>query len=153
MGMSSIDIAFRRDTATPEVILQHLRECSDNFVPPLAKELDIYAYSEKIAEFAVLFEAWNDFRLVGLVAAYLNEDPPNSGFITNVSTLTSFSGRGIAKKLIENCLDVAAERGFSWIGLEVRSSNAAAIGLYQKLGFTPTGSSGGKLTMARELNK
>jgi [ribosomal protein S18]-alanine N-acetyltransferase len=48
--------------------------------------------------------------------------------------------QGIGAALIDACMAWAANAGASAIRLEVRASNAAAISLYHRLGFSTTGS-------------
>ena len=57
----------------------------------------------------------------------------------SVSVLKEFWNRGIGRRLTEGIIDFARENGFSIIDLQVRSDNAAAIHLYEKLGFVKTG--------------
>ncbi len=47
--------------------------------------------------------------------------------------------QGIGAALIGACMAWAADAGASAIRLEVRASNAAALGLYRRLGFSSTG--------------
>jgi [ribosomal protein S18]-alanine N-acetyltransferase len=46
---------------------------------------------------------------------------------------------GIGSALVKACMDWAAEAGASSVRLEVRASNAAAIALYRRQGFSPAG--------------
>ena len=46
---------------------------------------------------------------------------------------------GVASELLRFLLQTARERGVDSVYLEVRQSNAAAIGLYEKFGFRKTG--------------
>lgn len=48
-------------------------------------------------------------------------------------------GRGIARLLMGHAFAVARQQGAEVMALEVRASNAAAIGLYERLGFFRTG--------------
>jgi len=59
--------------------------------------------------------------------------------ILNVAVSQSKRGRGIARMLLEHAFRLALEKGAEIMALEVRSSNAAAISLYQQLGFTRVG--------------
>lgn len=104
------EILYRINTATPEDIYLHLEECQYNFVPPLNARVDIKEYSEKISAKAVTFEAWDDKILAGLLAAYFNDDEKISGFITNVSTLKRYQGKGIAAELVKKMHRVFKER-------------------------------------------
>ena len=63
----------------------------------------------------------------------------DEGQITNIATLPDFRRRGLAKKVLLAMLDEARERKLSFVTLEVRESNAAAIALYEQLGFVKLG--------------
>jgi ribosomal-protein-alanine N-acetyltransferase len=47
--------------------------------------------------------------------------------------------RGVGGTLIRTCMAWAAGAGASMVRLEVRASNVAALGLYQRLGFSAVG--------------
>ena len=55
--------------------------------------------------------------------------------IINVATDEKFKRQGCARRVINRVLDECISRGISYISLEVRESNEAAIALYKKLGF------------------
>lgn len=55
--------------------------------------------------------------------------------IFNIAVLPSFRRKGIAKALIENFIAAVRQKGSEQIFLEVRTSNLAAISLYEKNGF------------------
>ena len=59
--------------------------------------------------------------------------------LTNVTTAEACRGRGIAKALLETLMQAAKEQGIVAFTLEVRAGNAAAIALYEKLGFVCEG--------------
>ncbi len=94
-------IEFREGTATKEDIHAHLEECDGGFHPKLSLKVDIGEYAAKIRARARTFEAWSGEKLVGLVAAYMNDRATRTGFITSVSVATSFVGRGIASALLD----------------------------------------------------
>jgi ribosomal protein S18 acetylase RimI-like enzyme len=48
-------------------------------------------------------------------------------------------GRGLARALIEEVIAWAREEGFPHLFLDVADENAAAIKLYERMGFAPTG--------------
>ena len=76
----------------------------------------------------------------GVVAAYggmltvLDE-----GQITNIATHPDHRRRGLGAAVVEALLCEARARALSFVTLEVRESNAAAIALYQKFGFVVVG--------------
>ena len=55
----------------------------------------------------------------------------DEGQITNIATLPDFRRRGLAEKTLCAMLDMAKERGLSFVTLEVRESNEPAIALYR----------------------
>jgi ribosomal-protein-alanine N-acetyltransferase len=59
--------------------------------------------------------------------------------ILKIAVTPAWRRRGIATRLTEHCLKMAAERGAMSAHLEVRPSNTPAVELYQKLGFDVIG--------------
>lgn len=59
--------------------------------------------------------------------------------VTNVATHPDYRRRGVGRALVAALLDHAKQGDFRRVSLEVRVSNAAAIALYESLGFTPCG--------------
>ena len=59
--------------------------------------------------------------------------------VTNVATHPDYRRRGVGRALVAALLDYAKQGDFRRVSLEVRVSNAAAIALYESLGFTPCG--------------
>lgn len=59
--------------------------------------------------------------------------------IGNVAVLPEYRGRGIARRLMEACLDKARQEGGDWAALEVRVDNPPAYHMYTSLGFHQTG--------------
>ncbi len=70
--------------------------------------------------------------------------------VMNIAVDAPFRGRGVARALLEHLFATTeddADRGYT---LEVRVSNAAAIHLYEQLGFVGTGVRRGYYTDNRE---
>lgn len=63
----------------------------------------------------------------------------DEGYISNVAVSPDHRRQGIASTLIEALLHRAEELQLSFVTLEVRESNAPAIALYGRFGFTPVG--------------
>jgi len=133
--MLSSELSFRIKTATEKDILEHLTECNNTFIPILSERLNLSQYANKIFEKSITFEAWEKDNLIGLIAAYFNDYENRKGFITNVSLIKSYLGRGIASVLLKNCVKYAKQNNFNIILLEVNIYNEPAIRLYKKFGF------------------
>ena len=63
----------------------------------------------------------------------------DEGYINNVAVHPEYRRRGIAAALISLLAEQAQAIGLAFMTLEVRESNAPAIALYEKLGFTTVG--------------
>lgn len=63
----------------------------------------------------------------------------DEGYISNVAISPEYRRRGIADKLIAALVSRANEKDLSFVTLEVRQSNAPAIELYRKNGFSKVG--------------
>lgn len=59
----------------------------------------------------------------------------DEGYIGNVAVAADARRKGAGSLLMEEMLRKASELGLSFVTLEVRESNAAAIALYEKFGF------------------
>jgi ribosomal protein S18 acetylase RimI-like enzyme len=130
---ASIDYLLNKASAAE--IAEHLARCDADFVPPLSGRVEIKDYVQKIAGKATRFEAWSGGILVGLVAAYCNDREKRIAYITSVSVLRAWTGKGIAAHLMSRCIEYAIMSGLRQISLEVASDNRPAIRLYEKSGF------------------
>ena len=131
----SEQIESRLNQATEAEIAEHLSLCDAAFVPPLSARIEIKDYAKKISGKAMRFEAWDRGQLTGLVAAYCNDSASRTAYITSVSVLRGWMGKGIASQLLERCIKHVAEFGFDRIELEIDRQNVAAARLYVKMGF------------------
>ena len=126
---------YKRSKSKVEDLLEHFLITKNDFIPPLDETVDLNKYSQKILDNAVRFECWSGDILVGLIAIYLNNFQTKVGYITSVSVSGSYKGKGIAKKILNDCFDFAQRKGFKEIKLEVHKNNENAIGLYKKVKF------------------
>jgi ribosomal protein S18 acetylase RimI-like enzyme len=152
-NMDTNQTKYKIKTATEKDILAHLMERNNSFSPPLAERIDLKEYSRKIFEKSITFEAWRDYLLVGLIAAYFDENFGHSAFITNVSVLQGFTGLGIASELLNKCIGYARKKNFREIKLEVNKDNDHAINLYKRFDFISDGTRDDFLKMKIEIIK
>ncbi len=132
--MSLKYIIFKTNTASKEAIYSHLKKCDKLFIPHLSKRVNLEQYSDKLSSKAITFEAWKEEELVGLIAAYLNKEG-NFVFISNISVIKKESGKGIASKLLNLCVEDAKKKKLKEIKLEVASKNKIALNFYKKNKF------------------
>ncbi|MEO6062953.1 MAG: GNAT family N-acetyltransferase [Thermoflexales bacterium] len=80
-----------------------------------------------------------DGLIVGNASLMRNRARSDTWVVGNVGTHPGFRGRGIATALVTTCMRYAADRGAARVALEVSQSNAAAMRVYDRLGFGVTG--------------
>jgi ribosomal-protein-alanine N-acetyltransferase len=102
------------------------------FSEPWSEEsiLDFYKNGTKF------FVAEENGKVLGYVGLSTVLD---EGYITNVAVFPEHRKRGIGKALLERVFSYAKDNALSFVSLEVRKSNLAAISLYEKLGFKTEG--------------
>ena len=149
--MDTNPITYQTKAATEKNIFLHLTDCNNNFTPPLSERTELASYAKKIFEKAVTFEAWSDNQLIGLIAAYLSSDDKRSVFITNISVTKEFTGKGIASRLLRNCIAHCAKNDYFVITLEVNRNNSPAIAFYEKHQFIQSEARGDSLILTLNL--
>lgn len=75
---------------------------------------------------------YKDGECIGYGQLILDDGIP---FIVNIGIISGYRSKGYGSLLLVHFLEIAAARGFGQVRLTVRSGNAAALGLYRKLGF------------------
>lgn len=106
---------------------------------------DLYSLFQ--AENAYYYIAFLDGEMVGGCGIFPTKNLPK-GYIELVKIYVHRSARkhGIGKKLMEQCATQAKEMGYTHLYLESLPELNAAIGMYEKMGFTylkqPLGDSG-----------
>ena len=74
----------------------------------------------------------DDKAVIGYISAYMVRD---EAFINNVAVTAAHRREGVARALVDTMLKRVQGNGASFLSLEVRMSNQAAISLYQGAGF------------------
>ncbi len=146
-------LEYSTGRASEAEIARHLLLCDNAFVPRLSARVDIGDYACKVAGKAQCFETWAAGELVGLLAVYCNAPDKCNAFITSVSVLPNWQGKGIASQLLGKCIDHVRGLDFERIELEVGEGNSAAIALYKKHGFMLARCENGIKKMTLDLRK
>lgn len=128
-------IRYHQNQSSQLDILTHLQNCDHLFPNSLSSRVNLSDYATKLHEKAIRFEAWDENKLVGLIAAYHNSEK-HFFYITSVSVEENYSKQGIAQNLLEQTIHAAEELHATSIELEVHEVNTKAIGLYVKNGFS-----------------
>lgn len=123
-----------------------VRQAEERDIKPMA-EMDVLcftapwseaSFTQEIKENSMAFYivAEIDGKIVGYAGLWCIVD---EGHITNVAVHPDFRRRGIGEALVSVLLTHTIENGILSHTLEVRESNEAAISLYTKFGFVPSG--------------
>lgn len=88
------------------------------------------------------FVAVEDGRDVGMVRTARHPELADTGELLSLWVAPAARGRGVGDALVAAVLEWAREGALRRVVLEVGDDNAAAIGLYARSGFTPTGETG-----------
>ncbi|MCX7711027.1 MAG: ribosomal protein S18-alanine N-acetyltransferase [Clostridia bacterium] len=96
------------------------------------------AFIEEVTKnkFAIYYTAGVEGKIVGYAGMWQVFD---EGHITNIAVHPEFRTSGVGSALLEKLIDTAKKRGITRMTLEVRRSNLAAQGLYEKYGFAVGG--------------
>lgn len=65
--------------------------------------------------------------------------PADWAFFRALGVDEAWGGRGIGRRLVEECVARARRQGAAWIGLYAADVNQIAVGLYQRMGFKVLG--------------
>jgi RimJ/RimL family protein N-acetyltransferase len=126
--------------------LQALRECPTAFSSSYEEEYEtaITVIAGRLAPESGrdMFGAFSGRELVGIIG-FGREDGrklAHKGFIRGMYVSAAFRKQGIGRQLVSHVLQHAASlSGLCQVTLTVTASNLAAIGLYEKMGFTSFG--------------
>lgn len=149
----STSVEYRVNQATETEVADHLSHCDTNFIPRLSSRVEIDDYARKIVSKAMRFEAWAGKTLVGLVAAYCNDQEKRVAYVTNVSVMKAWTGKGIAVCLMNQCIEHSKLSGMQQISLEAGNDNTPALNLYKKSGFVADQANGLSVSMKLELGR
>ncbi len=136
------DIDIRRERCSAECAANIAEVCRRCFSDPWS--MDAVESTLKAEQNYVIAA---DRGKIGFAAASLAFDTAD---ILDVAVIPEMRGRGIARAMLVMLLELIKENGAKSVFLEVRASNAPAIGLYTSLGFVPCGLRKNYYTSPRE---
>jgi ribosomal protein S18 acetylase RimI-like enzyme len=131
----NLEIEYLTNRASLAEITEHFLSCDYNFIPHLSERVTITDYAKKITQKATRIEAWAGGTLIGLVAVYCNDQEARIAYVTSVSILSAWMGKGIATRLMSRCIEHAKASNMQQISLEVSKKNDPAIKLDKTNGF------------------
>lgn len=124
-------VVYRKMTAEDVPFISRLEE--ETFSMPWSADSFLEMISKEDARYYVAEE---DGRLLGSCGVLMIA---GEGNITNVAIAPEARNRGIGTALLRHLMAEGDREGLTAYTLEVRVSNAAAIHVYEKLGFVSAG--------------
>ncbi len=121
-----------------------LRDMDNKHILRVA-ELEKMCFSQPWSAEALEESSLNGTRFIvaqksGDVAGYLGLNTVlDEGYITNIAVFPEYRRMGAAKLLLAAADEIATQEKLSFISLEVRVSNRAAVSLYKKCGYNTDG--------------
>ena len=123
--------------------LAALRDAPDAFdsTHEWAERLSEGDWRRQIEELVTFFavDNGNDF---GMVRGVPSDTEPSSAFLITMWVAPTGRGTGAGEKLVEVVVNWARQCGFARLELDVADDNVAAIALYERCNFFPTGETG-----------
>lgn len=136
-----------RDQGTVSDYVAHLEACDHLFPTKLSERVALEPYALKLYERATSYEIWNDGRLVGLIAAYMDTDIVFISHICVLPEAPSGSGHALLEALCEEAIQTNKRK----IHLHVEAMNERAIAFYMRHGFSELDRTGDVLVMESVL--
>ena len=118
-----------------EIIEIFLNKVDKTFPIPLSQKQDLHSYAIKLAEKATLCYVEIDNAILSMAAGYTDNLKDNNAYIAIVATLHEEQGKGYAKKVINEFIDVCRKKEIRAVHLYAVHDNVSAIEMYRRLGF------------------
>ena len=119
-----------------EVIEEFLRAVDKSFPVALSEKQDLHEFSKKLHTRATVCAEENGGKILSMVCGYTDNVIENRGYISVVATRKEAEGRGYAKKLVGEFLEIAREKGLSAVHVYAAPENTRAVGMYKSMGFS-----------------
>ncbi|MBO5505642.1 MAG: GNAT family N-acetyltransferase [Clostridia bacterium] len=124
-----------REKIKVEKVYDFLKKVDSNFPVPLSKRQDLKFLSEKLTDKGTLCIATDDGNIVSMVGGYTENIIDNKAYISVVATLKEYSGKGFAKRLVREFIEVCKEKNIDAAHLYTVHNNTVAVNMYKSLGF------------------
>ena len=145
---SSSERNFVMETLVRDALVSDLAKIAEiesrSFSTPWSEN----AFASQLTADSVFKVLTADGKIVGYAVIDTQVLPESELF--NIAVDPKYRGKGFSKLLMDAALAEVIQRGAETVLLEVRASNAAAIGLYEKYGFKQNGVRKGYYSQPKE---
>ena len=133
-----IRIVTDKTVVSTSSLLDFIYEVDKDFVPSLRGRVNIEEWVVKLKDYAQLAVAYNDDKIVGLLAYYANDFQTHIAYAVYLGVSASCRKMGIATQLLQCVFESSAKAGMQVLQLHTNSLKAKS--LYEKVGFKKIGS-------------
>jgi len=116
-------------------LLNFLSEVDSDFPVPISQGVDLEDYTQKLLSKATLCIESDDDKILSLVAGYTDNLVNNLAYIAIVATVGDGRGKGYAKKLVKEFLEIAKSKNADGVHLYAVKTNVPAVNMYRDIGF------------------
>lgn len=127
-------------TSQIEHVQDFIEEQDTAFKPKISTKVSIPVYVEKLYKHAQIITCQSSDRIIGLSAFYCQPEDNEYSFWSYLAVNNSYSGKGIAKRLISIMIDYCKKQKMKGIKTSTWKGNKA-VNLYISFGFEITESS------------
>ena len=129
-------IEIKTSDISLEQLENFLIKVDKEFERPLSSRVGNMAdYAKKLFTNSEIVVAFDNNKLAGLAATYMNNISTNCAFLAQLVVLKEFRRRNIGKSLLDFTIALARKKGMKKIRLEVDYSAIGAMELYKQIGF------------------
>lgn len=120
---------------TEKQIKNFLEKVEKSFPIPISEKQNIAEYSKKLLDRATLCCEVEDGEIISMVAGYADNLVDGIAYISLVATVNKAQGRGYAKKLILDFINICVDKNMDFVHLYTHITNEKAIAMYKSIGF------------------
>lgn len=122
-------------SVTEKQLCDFLKKVDNTFPVPISEKQNLSQYSQKLLKQATLCCELNNGEIISMVAGYTDNLTDGMAYIALVATVNEAQGKGYAKKLILDFINICEDKGISSVHLYTHITNEKAINMYKSLGF------------------
>jgi len=131
-----LEVNIRRFTKNDATEVYNLLECAEEVhVGGLTYSEKAVQGWESIRSHDIILVGEVEGKIVGFVASKLNDPEPDSAYIDLIVVKPEYRGKGIGKKLLEQCILSLKKRGVFFVHLHVRTGFPRTVNFWKKNGF------------------
>ncbi len=116
-------------------IEEFLIKVDKSFPVPLSQKQSLSAFAKKLSEKATLCIKEENDEIISMVAGYTERLENNIAYISVVATIDKARGKGYAKALVKDFIEICKRKSIEAVHLYTVGTNISAVKMYESIGF------------------